>query len=79
MKILLKVQKSPAQFFLVGLSNKKMIARIKGLVKQGKYSKAMLTVLAEGDSFQKITEQNIPQIHADIILTNKNAHWNLIA
>lgn len=69
MEVLVKIHRSPEQRFLVNLPDKKLIKKIQDLIKKNKRSKAIVTVLSKGEFISEISEQNLPHVNADLILT----------
>jgi len=78
MKILIKIQKSPTQHFLVDLPDDILIDEIKNLINKGRYSKATVTALSKGKFIREITDDDAKFIDADLILSEHHAHFDLI-
>lgn len=78
MKVLIKIKKSPGQFFLVDLQNKKLIEEVSKLIGKRKHSKAIVTALSKGKFIKEVAEQDLPNIDADLILTEEHSYFDLI-
>lgn len=78
MKVLVKIRNSPEQRYLVEAIDKTLIKRIKSLVNKGKYSNAIVAALLSGESFREVSEDELPNIDADLILTQKHVYLNLL-
>ncbi|MFC1480042.1 hypothetical protein ACFL5Y_01185 [Candidatus Omnitrophota bacterium] len=78
MKILIRIHNSPEQRFLVSLTSQNLIDEVSKLVNKGKYSKAVVTTLSKGKFIKELAENELPRIDSDLILTEKNAHWDLL-
>jgi len=77
MKILLEVRNSPVQRFLIDLTGQNLINEVKRLIGKGKYSKAMTKVFSKGKFLKEVEESELPWLDADLILTEKSAHYDL--
>jgi hypothetical protein len=76
MKVLMKIG-SPLRLFRVELSQPASIVRVRRLVGMGKYSQAMVTALSSEGSIEELTGTKVPGLHADLVLTEESAHWDL--
>ena len=76
MKILIKIHHSPVQRVLVELSDKCLIDEIRELINRGSRAKAIKTALAKGNIIRKVPASEIGNIEADLILTEKTAHYD---
>ncbi len=77
MKVLLEVRNSPVQRFLIDLAEQNFINEVKRLIGKGKYSRAMTTVFSKGKFLREVEEAELPWLDADLILTEKSAHYDL--
>jgi len=77
MKVLIKIRNSPEQLFLVSLMDKSLIDEVKKLINKNKHSKAIVTVLSKGKFERELRHDELPTESAELILTEKNASWDL--
>lgn len=78
MKVLIKIRQSSEQCYLVELIDKALIRRIKDLVNKGRHSNAIVAALLSGESLCEVSEDELPNIDADLILTEKHIYLNLL-
>lgn len=78
MLILIKTQKAPEQRFLVNLQEPWLVDEVRSLIDESKHSKAVRAVLSKGKFIREVSEEDIHLIDVNIILTEKNAHYNLM-
>lgn len=78
MRVLVKIHRSPEHKFLVDLRTKRLIKEVNGLINKGKHSKALMTVLSEGNICKAITDKELPHLKADLILSETYACRSLI-
>ena len=78
MKILIKIHRSPEQCYLVEISNVTVLNRIQKLINKGKHSNAIVAAFLNSESLQEINVQNLSDIGADLILTEKHLHYDLL-
>ncbi|MFH1305927.1 MAG: hypothetical protein ABIH74_05970 [Candidatus Omnitrophota bacterium] len=78
MKILVKSRKSPGRHFLVELIGHELIKRVEHLLDRGKYALAMTTALSDGVMLARVDADDIHRTEADVILTETNAHRDLM-
>lgn len=78
MKILIKIQRNPKKLFLVELHGKALIREVASLISKRKHSKAIVTALSKGKFLKEVAEQDLPNIDADLILTENHAHFDLM-
>ena len=76
MKILNKIERSPEQLFLVNTFNKGLIIEAKNLIDKRKYEKAITLLLCKARIVNKAQTES-HDCHADLILTEYNARWDL--
>ena len=77
MKVLIIVAKDPAQRFLVKLHTEKLIREISKLINKGKHSQAMVSALSKGRFESEVAYYEVPNVSADLILTEDSAMWDL--
>ncbi|MDO8525446.1 MAG: hypothetical protein Q7S07_03055 [Candidatus Omnitrophota bacterium] len=78
MRILIIVAKNPVRKFLVELHTKELIREIKKLIGNRKHAQAIASALSKGRFEREIARHEVPQISADLILTENSAGWDLI-
>ena len=77
MRVLVVIERGPAQRLLVKLATRKVIEEILALVNGKRYSQAMVSALTKG-SFEKVVEDGeLARMSADLILTERAASWDL--
>ena len=77
MKVLVKIYRSPEHRFLVNVSDQNLIRDINSLISRGKYARALVTVLSKGEVLKEISERELPEIKADLVLTEKSMYRDL--
>jgi len=78
MKVICVIRRSPAQRFLVELHTNKLVKEVSTLVAKRRNSQAIATALAKGRFEKEIIEKDLPNVKADLILTEENACWDLM-
>ena len=78
MKVLIKIQQNPEQRYLVELIDKALIRRVRDLVDKGRHSSAIVAAILNGESLCEVSEDELPSINADLILTEKHIYLNLL-
>jgi len=76
-KILIVVEHSPKQRFLVSLHTKELVREVKGLIDGKMRSRAIAAALSKGRFEREVAEDELPGVKADVILTEDNASWDL--
>ena len=77
MRGLLVVERSPAQKYLIKIDTKALVKEVRQLIENRKHSKAMTAVFEKGKFEKIVSEDEMPTIDADLILSNKSARWDL--
>lgn len=77
MKVLITIKRSPGQRYLVHLITKQLIAEVRELINSKKHSEAMVKAFTKGRFVREISESELPNIEADLILSENNARWDL--
>ena len=79
MKVLITMNhRAPAERYLVQIFTDSLISQIRGLVNSGMYSQAAVTAFKNGVLEREIFDDELPSIHADLILSEKTASWDLM-
>lgn len=77
MKVLVVIRRSPAQRFLVELYTDKLVKEVAALIGRRRHSKAIVTALSKGRFERQVADEELPNVKADIILTEHNVSWDL--
>jgi len=77
MKILAKIDKSSDTYILMHLTDKAIHGKINSLISKGRYSQAILEALSNGKFIEQVSEPGKGRIKADLIITEKSAHWEV--
>ena len=78
MKILIVIAKDPHYSFLVTLHTEKLKDEVKNLIAQRKNSAAMATVLLKGRFERQVDRHEVPDVKADMLLSENNVNWDLM-
>lgn len=78
MKVLIIVHGSPTQRYVARLLTKELIKEVKDLVRSKRHSEAVTAVLARGKIENEISRHEAHHVEAELILSNRNARWDLI-
>lgn len=78
MKVLIIIRKSPVQRYLVHLFTNTLIEEIRNLIGERKYSDAAVAAFKNGVIEREIFENELPNVRADLIITDKAACWDLV-
>jgi hypothetical protein len=77
MKVLVVIRRSPPQRFLVELHTDKLVKEVATLVGKRRNSQAIVTALSKGKFQQDVSESEVKNVKADLILTEENVCWDL--
>ena len=77
MWVLVVIRRSPDRRFLVELHTDKLVKEVARLAGRGKNSQAIATALAKGRFEREVSVLDLPNVKADLILTEENASWDL--
>lgn len=77
MRVLVIIERSPVQRFLVLLHTKKLVNEVKKLIGRRRHSQAIATALAKGRFEGVVADSGVPWVNAELILTEESAHWDL--
>lgn len=78
MIVLVVLQSSPVQRYIARLLNDELVREVRDLVSSKKHSEAITAVLTKGRIKRVISKDEIHDIKADLILSEKNARWDLV-
>lgn len=78
MKVLIKIKGNSTQRLLIRLIGKELAEEVKNLVNSGRHSRAIVTALSKGKFIRELAERDLTRIDADLILTEKHAHRDLL-
>jgi len=77
MKVLIVIERSPAQRYLVRLHTDELIREVTDLIKRKRHSRAIMSVLSKGRFEKEVQYHEIPNLKADLILSEDFACWDL--
>lgn len=77
-KILIVIAKDPHYSFLVELKSERLKREVKNLIAQRKNSAAMATALLKGRFERQVDRHEIPDVKADMLLSEDNVNWDLV-
>ena len=77
MKVLVVIKSSPSQRFLLELHTKQLVEEVARLLSRRKHSLAIATALSKGRFEKEISERELSDTKADLIITEQNASWDL--
>ena len=77
MKMLIVVEHSPKQRFLVSLHTKELAKEVKRLIDRKRHSQAIVTALSKGRFEREVEYSELPTIEADLILSENNVSWDI--
>lgn len=77
MKILIVIRRSPARRYIVDVPSARLASNVKKLVAKNRHSQAMVLAFTKGRFEKEITENDLPNIKVDAILTEHNISWDL--
>ena len=77
MRVLITLQQSPPHTYLAHLLTKELIKEVRKLLTDKKHSKAIAAIIAKGRFEREISERDLLDVEADLILSEKNARWDL--
>lgn len=75
MRILIVVERSPRQRFLVHLHTDALRDEVKSLIGKSRHSEAMALAFARGRFEREVDESEIAHLDTRLILTEKAAKW----
>lgn len=79
MKIIAKIMEDPIVYAYIEVDDFSTGKKIKESINKGNYAKAMDYALDECVTIKEIREKDLRSLEATLILTRKNAHWDLTA
>lgn len=77
MKILIVIQRSPVQRFLVDLQSAKLVEEVSRLIGRKRHSQAIVTALSKGRLEREVALADLPKVKASFILTEENISWDV--
>ncbi|MFA6321014.1 MAG: hypothetical protein WCY36_04065 [Candidatus Omnitrophota bacterium] len=77
MKILVTLRRRSTHRYLINLFTKSLIAEVRDLIASQNYTKAMEMVYREGLLEREVLEHELPELTADLILSDFCARWDL--
>lgn len=79
MRILAKICDTPELYALICIEEERTRRHIHSLISKGRYSQAIMKALRDGDSIEEVTAKDRANVSAELLLTTRNAHWDLTA
>ena len=77
MKVLIILGGGPVQRYLVDLCKQAVVKEVKKLISTNKYSEAAAVAFRRGDLARAVTEDEMSDLGADLILSKDAASWDL--
>ena len=77
MKILIVVEHSPKQRFLVNLHTEELVKEVRMLIDRKRRSQAIVTALSRGRFEREVEYHELLTIEADLILSENNVSWDI--
>lgn len=77
MKVLIVIEHSPKQRFLVNLHTKELVREVKNLIDTKRRSHAIMAALSRGRVEREVGYNELPAIEADLILSENNVSWGI--
>ncbi|MDP8299617.1 MAG: hypothetical protein P9L88_06940 [Candidatus Tantalella remota] len=78
MKVLTRVNRSPDRYILLELIGDTAFDEVSQSIRKGDYFGAATKALSKGEYLAEISEEEKHYVDADLIITEKNAHWCLV-
>lgn len=78
MRVLVTVKRRPAHNYLIHLFTKELIREVRRLINNRNHHKACVFVLKSGIVIREVLREELPRVHADLILSENNARWDLV-
>jgi len=72
------ISEGPSARYLIHIYTNDLIAEIKSLVSEGKYSHAISAALSKGSFEREVGDDEIHSLEADLILSQNTANWDLM-
>jgi len=76
--VLVTVRNNPVQRYVAKIFSAELISEVKKLVGSKKNARAITEVLAKGKIEKNVSKQDILDVRADLILSERSARWDLI-
>lgn len=78
MRVLIILNNSPAERYLIHLHRKTLIREVQNLINASRYSKAISTVFSKGVLVRVVCDDEVHSTEAALILTKNTASWDLV-
>ncbi|MFA5147073.1 MAG: hypothetical protein WC515_06855 [Candidatus Omnitrophota bacterium] len=78
MRVLIVIEQSPKQRFLVTLHTKEIAEEVKDLVRRKRHSQAMATAFSRGRLEREVLHHEVSGLKVDLILSGETANWDLM-
>ena len=76
MRILITLRRNRTRRYLINLVTKSLISKVRNLIGDQEYSKAVDLVYSEGMLVREVLDEDIPALEADLILSDNYARWD---
>ena len=77
MKVLIYCAKIPTRRYLINLLSNSLITEVTNLVNNKQHSQAVVTAFSKGSFEGEVSDEDLSNIDADLILSETNARWDL--
>lgn len=77
MRVLITVNRTPPQRYLVNLLTKSLVEEVKSLINNKKHSEALAVAFSKGALVRQVFEHEVSEVDADLLLCDRNARWDL--
>jgi len=78
LKIVIRIDHSPAQCYYAEVKAKDTQKAIKTLLREGKRSKAIVKAMLNSSTLREINEKEMKDLKADIIIKEDNIYYDLM-
>lgn len=78
MKVLINIRSGLPQRYLVHLLTKAAIKEVRNLISNERYAQAMVAAFTKGKLERQVSEEELPGVEADLIISEHSASWDLI-
>ena len=77
MNVLIVISKEPTQKLLVNLHTERLKEEVKSLIDDRKHTQAIVTALTKGRFECEVSDEDLKDLQADLILSEYSASWDL--
>ena len=76
MRILITLRRNRTRRYLINLVTKSLISKVRNLIGDQEYSKAVDLVYSEGILVREVLNEEFPALEADLMLSDNYARWD---